>query len=226
MKVPVPNVTLHGVKVRVGNREILRIDDLTLAADGLNVIVGPSGCGKTTLLHVVAGLVSPGPGTATWYSGGHTVECRHRPKQIVLVPQAFGLIGALTVFENVALPLRLRLSSAAERKGVAQVVESTLDSVGLGGLERRLVRELSGGQQQRVAVARALALKPEVLVADEPTSELDAENRVKVMDLLGERVGLGCCVIVASHDRTIADGANYVATLDEGRVVSSKSRTT
>jgi len=224
MRVPVPKVALADVRVKAGGREILSVDDLTLPADGLNVIVGPSGCGKTTLLHVVAGLVSPGRGTATWHAGGHAVECRRRPKEIVLVPQAFGLIGALTVFENVALPLRVRLKSEGERKRVAETVESTLESVGLGGLERRLVRELSGGQQQRVAVARALALKPDVLVADEPTSELDAENRVKVMDLLSERMGLGCCVIVASHDRTIADGANYVVTLDEGRVVSSESR--
>src|SRR5881296_2533251 len=151
-------------------------------------IAGPSGCGKSTLLSILGLLDSPTEGQ--FMLNGRPVaelaaseRARVRNREIGFIFQSFNLIGDLTVFENVELPLTYRGMKAAERK---QRVEAALERVGMGHRAKHLPSQLSGGQQQRVAVARALAGKPAVLLADEPTGNLDSKNGDSVMQLLAE----------------------------------------
>jgi putative ABC transport system ATP-binding protein len=190
-------------RVRVPGPTGLLLDgvSLTAAPGRMLAVTGSSGSGKTTLLSVLGGLVSPGAGTASY--GGRPVGTRTgepRPG-IAFVLQTYGLVPTLTAEENVAIALRARRVPPAEasRRSLA-----TLERVGVDDLGARLVQELSGGQLQRVAVARALAVEPEVLLADEPTSELDEANRDLVVGELRAEALRGCVVVVATHDPEVA----------------------
>jgi putative ABC transport system ATP-binding protein len=156
-------------------------------------IAGPSGCGKSTLLAILGLLDSPSEGTYTLNS--HSVQglklserARIRNREIGFIFQAFNLIGDLTVYENVELPLTYRGMPSTERK---KRVHEALERVGMGHRVKHYPSQLSGGQQQRVAVARALGGDPSILLADEPTGNLDSANGEQVMDLLRELI---CCV--------------------------------
>lgn len=210
-------LVLEPIVVRRGRGPILELPELALASGELTAIIGPSGSGKTTLLHVLARILEPDEGRVLWRDahGDH----RLRRRQSVLVPQAFGLVAALTVAENIALALKLRGERASDR---SPLVRDALASVGLDGLANRLVGELSGGQQQRVAVARALAVDSPILIADEPTSELDPDNRALVLDLLLERARSDPLVVLASHDPLVAERAHRTLELAEGRLVDDR----
>jgi ABC-type lipoprotein export system ATPase subunit len=186
--------------VRVGDRQVLAGVDLDAPAGALTAVTGPSGAGKSTLLAVAAGLLQPQAGAATL--AGEPLHGDDRPaREVGVVLQGYGLVPVLTAAENVELPMQLAGLPPGEVRDRAQ---SLLDRLGVAGAADRLVEELSGGQQQRVAVARALVVRPRVVVADEPTAELDRSWREAVMKLLREVADDGAAVVLATHDEEVA----------------------
>src|SRR5215510_1903981 len=188
-------------------------------------IVGPSGCGKSTLLSILGLLDTPTEGSYTL--NGQAVanldfaqRARIRNKEIGFIFQSFNLIGDLTVFENVELPLTYRGMSAAMRKEAAV---RALERVGMGHRMKHYPSQLSGGQQQRVAVARALGGKPSILLADEPTGNLDSKNGDAVMDLLRELHREGATICMVTHDSRFARHADRQIHLFDGRVVEESA---
>ena len=184
-------------------------------------IAGPSGCGKSTLLSIVGLLDSP-------TEGGYTINgklvarlsiserSRIRNREIGFVFQAFNLIGDLTVFENVELPLTYRNMASSERR---RRVEQVLERVGMAHRMKHYPGQLSGGQQQRVAVARALGGQPSILLADEPTGNLDSKNSEAVMELLKKLHGEGATICMVTHDPRYAGIADRTVHLVDGRIV-------
>ena len=184
-------------------------------------IAGPSGCGKTTMLSILGLLDTPTEGEYTL--AGESVaqltasqRARIRNRQIGFIFQAFNLIGDLTVYENVELPLTYRGMSASERK---QRVQDALERVGMSHRMKHYPAQLSGGQQQRVAVARAVAGDPLILLADEPTGNLDSTNGEAVMELLRELHRGGATICMVTHDPRYAAHADRSVHLFDGRVV-------
>jgi putative ABC transport system ATP-binding protein len=190
-------------------------------------IAGPSGCGKSTLLAILGLLDSPSEGTYTLNS--HPVQglklserARIRNREIGFIFQAFNLIGDLTVYENVELPLTYRGMPSSERK---KRVHEALERVGMGHRVKHYPSQLSGGQQQRVAVARALGGDPSILLADEPTGNLDSANGEQVMDLLRELHRAGSTICIVTHDPRYARYADRSIHLFDGRVVEETAET-
>ncbi len=184
-------------------------------------IAGPSGCGKSTLLSLLGLLDSPTEG-GYWLNEKPVAELslaertRIRNQEIGFIFQNFNLIGDLSVFENVELPLTYRGMAAAERR---ERVGEALDKVGMGHRAKHLPSQLSGGQQQRVAVARALVGRPLILLADEPTGNLDSKNGEAVMELLRELHQDGATVCMVTHDTRYAKHAERAIHLFDGRIV-------
>jgi len=190
-------------------------------------IAGPSGCGKSTLLSILGLLDTPTDGTYLLndrpVQGLSLAErARIRNREIGFIFQSFNLIGDLTVFENVELPLTYRGMPTAERK---QRAIEALEKVGMGHRAKHLPSQLSGGQQQRVAVARALAGSPAVLLADEPTGNLDSKNGEAVMDLLAELHKGGATIVMVTHDTRFARHADRSVHLFDGRIVQEQMET-
>jgi len=184
-------------------------------------IAGPSGSGKTTLLSLIGLLDSPTSGT--YLLDGKPVSqlsaperARVRNERIGFVFQSFNLIGDLTVAENIELPLTYRAMPPAERR---RRVEAALERVGMGHRGRHLPAQLSGGQQQRVAVARAVAGEPLLLLADEPTGNLDSKNGDAVMNLLHELHRSGTTIVMVTHNPEYARQAQRTIHLYDGRIV-------
>jgi putative ABC transport system ATP-binding protein len=187
-------------------------------------IAGPSGCGKSTLLSILGLLDTPTDGT--YLLNGRPVQglslperARIRNREIGFIFQSFNLIGDLTVYENVELPLTYRGMGASERK---QRVLDALEKVGMGHRAKHLPSQLSGGQQQRVAVARALAGSPAVLLADEPTGNLDSKNGESVMQLLRDLHKAGSTIVMVTHDPRFARNADRTIHVFDGRVVEEQ----
>ena len=187
-------------------------------------ISGPSGCGKSTLLAILGLLDTPTDGQ--YVLNGKPVSglkmqerARIRNREIGFIFQAFNLIGDLTVYENVELPLTYRGTPSAERK---KLVHEALEKVGMSHRVKHYPSQLSGGQQQRVAVARALVGSPSVLLADEPTGNLDSANGEAVMDLLRELHRNGATICMVTHDPRYARFADRSIHLFDGRVVEEK----
>ena len=185
-------------------------------------IAGPSGCGKSTLLAILGLLDSPTEGVYILngqpvQSLSLTTRARIRNREIGFIFQAFNLIADLTVFENVELPLTYRSMSAAERK---KRVDGALERVGMPHRVKHFPAQLSGGQQQRVAVARALAGDPAILLADEPTGNLDSANGEAVMELLRELHRGGATICMVTHDPRYASLADRVIHLFDGKIAS------
>ena len=187
-------------------------------------VVGPSGCGKSTLLGILGLLDTPSAGTY-WLAGDEvgTLSRRERTRRrrslIGVVFQSFNLIDDLTVSENVELPLLYLGVGAAERRARAEAV---LDRVGMAHRRAQLPSRLSGGQQQRVAVARAVVSRPRLLLADEPTGNLDSASGGAVMDLLGDLNASGTTIVMVTHSPSDADYAQRTIRLLDGRVVSDQ----
>jgi len=184
-------------------------------------IAGPSGCGKSTLLSILGLLDSPTEGS--YQLNGKPVQglslserARIRNREIGFIFQSFNLIGDLTVYENVELPLTYRGMNSAERK---KRVNVALEKVGMAHRAKHLPSQLSGGQQQRVAVARAVVGDPLILLADEPTGNLDSTNGEAVMDLLRELHRGGATICMVTHDPRFARHADRSIHLFDGRVV-------
>jgi putative ABC transport system ATP-binding protein len=188
-------------------------------------IEGPSGCGKTTMLSLL-GLLDTPTGGEYWLDGKPVAQltaaerARIRNREIGFIFQAFNLIGDLTVYENVELPLTYRGMPAAERK---QRVLAALERVGMSHRVKHYPSQLSGGQQQRVAVARAVAGDPLILLADEPTGNLDSTNGEQVMGLLQELHRGGATICMVTHDPRYAAHADRAIHLFDGRVVEDRA---
>ncbi|WP_329320441.1 ABC transporter ATP-binding protein [Streptomyces sp. NBC_01262] len=205
-----------------GDAEVRALDGVTaeFAAGRFTAIMGPSGSGKSTLMHCAAGLDTLSSGSA--FVGGTELGALGdrqltllRRQRIGFVFQAFNLVPTLTVAENITLPLDL----AGARRDEAWV-EDLIDTIGLRDRLRHRPSELSGGQQQRVAVARALAGRPEVVFADEPTGNLDSRSGAEVLELLGRAVHeMGRTVVMVTHDPVAAAHADEVVFLADGRLV-------
>ncbi len=193
----------------------------TVRRGQLAALAGRSGSGKTTLLNIVGGLDTPTSGEVL--IGGRNVTAMPLRERTLLrrsvvsfIFQSFGLIPMLSAAENVGIPLRIAGVPRAERD---ERVALLLAVVGLDGHARQQPNELSGGQQQRVAIARALAIRPELLIADEPTGQLDSETGRQIMQLLRTVVAAeGVTVLVATHDQVLHDMADEVLELEDGRL--------
>ena len=220
-----PLITLEGVT------KVFFTDEVeTHALSGINLqigkgeyvsIAGPSGCGKSTLLSILGLLDSPTDGE--YFLNGRPVadlppseRARVRNREIGFIFQSFNLIGDLTVYENVELPLTYRGMRASERK---ERTTRALERVGMGHRAKHLPSQLSGGQQQRVAVARALVGEPSILLADEPTGNLDSRNGEAVMELLRELHRGGATICMVTHDPRYAAHADRSIHLFDGRIV-------
>ncbi len=184
-------------------------------------IAGPSGCGKSTLLAILGLLDTASEGSYALNGNqvanlNHAERARIRNREIGFIFQSFNLIGDLTVFENVELPLTYRGLAAAERQ---QRAMEALEKVGMGHRLRHYPSQISGGQQQRVAVARALGGRPSILLADEPTGNLDSKNGDAVMDLLRQLHREGATICMVTHDPRFARHADRQIHLFDGRIV-------
>jgi len=194
--------------------------DLEIRPGEFVSIAGPSGCGKSTLLSIVGLLDSPTDGGYSIHGkpvGNLSIDerSRIRNREIGFVFQAFNLIGDLTVFENVELPLTYRNMATSERR---RRVQEVLERVGMAHRRNHYPAQLSGGQQQRVAVARALGGQPSILLADEPTGNLDSKNSEAVMNLLKELHGEGATICMVTHDPRYAGMADRTIHLVDGRI--------
>jgi putative ABC transport system ATP-binding protein len=226
-----PLIKLEGV------RKVFYTDEVeTHALDNINLeihkgeyvsIAGPSGCGKSTLLSILGLLDTPSDGAYALNNQPVTnlkasQRARVRNREIGFIFQSFNLIGDLTVYENVELPLTYRGMRPADRK--TRVMEA-LERVGMGHRAKHLPSQLSGGQQQRVAVARAVAGEPSILLADEPTGNLDSKNGEAVMQLLSDLHQAGATICMVTHDERYASHAKRTIHLFDGRVVEESLAT-
>jgi len=187
-------------------------------------IMGPSGCGKSTLLNIVGLLDNPSSGML-YFDGVEVSRFRERQRtnlrkgNIGFVFQSFNLIDELTVYENVELPLLYMKVSSAERK---KKVNDVLDRMKIAHRKKHFPQQLSGGQQQRVAISRAVVTKPKLILADEPTGNLDSANGEEVMNLLSELNKDGTTVVMVTHSPTDAEKAHRIIHLFDGHIVTEK----
>jgi putative ABC transport system ATP-binding protein len=199
--------------------------DLTVGEGELAVLHGPSGSGKTTLLNLVGGLDRPTAGRV-WVDGaevsalGEEELVGFRRTTIGFIFQGFGLLPILSAAENVEVPLRLQKTDPVHREAR---VRELLELVGLGGRANHRPYELSGGEQQRVAIVRALVNDPRLLLADEPTGQLDSENARTIMEVIRDLVDTrGVSALVATHDSALLGIADRVIRIQDGRVVADE----
>ena len=225
---PIPLISLENVRLtlpsRAGAVEILRGADLSVKAGDAIGIVGPSGSGKTTLLMVIAGLERVTSGkiaVAGTHLNGQSEDSltAFRRDTIGIVFQSFHLIPTMTALENVAIPLEFKGRSDSMEAACRQ-----LERVGLGHRLLHYPGQLSGGEQQRVAIARAMASGARILLADEPTGNLDQETGGQIMDLLfALKVEDGVTLLLVTHDRTLANRCDRIAEVRDGRIVAGGS---
>ena len=209
-------------RYQVGDVEVTAIDDINLHVDeaAFVVILGPSGCGKTTLLNMIGALDTPTSGSVkiagqdlTGVSQAKRAQARRHAVSFIF--QTFNLFPGLTAFENVKFG-----ADAANRKDSSARAADALERVGLGHRLRHFPHQLSGGEQQRVAIARALATGNPILLADEPTGELDFRTGVQILQVLEEQARAGLTVLAVTHNREISRIADRVIELSSGRIVA------
>jgi putative ABC transport system ATP-binding protein len=209
-------------RYEVGSGTVIALEDVDLAVDAgeFVVVLGPSGSGKTTLLNLIGALDVPTEGRIRIADreitgAGRRDLARFRRTSVGFVFQTFNLFPALTAQENVQFGI-----DVAHRSDDRHLAEEVLRQVGLGDRLRHFTNQLSGGEQQRVAIARALATGSPVLLADEPTGELDFRTGVQILELLGQQAREGAAVIVVTHNREISRSADRVVELSGGRLVA------
>jgi putative ABC transport system ATP-binding protein len=214
--------------------KVFRTDEVeTTALDAVNfevakgefvAIMGPSGCGKSTLLNIIGLLDNPNDGEYL-FDGTEVSKFKEnqrtnlRKGNIGFVFQSFNLIDELNVFENVELPLLYLKKSSAERK---QKVEAVLERMKISHRRKHFPQQLSGGQQQRVAIARAVVAAPKLILADEPTGNLDSKNGLEVMNLLTELNTEGATIVMVTHSQHDAEFAHRIVNLFDGKVLSER----
>jgi len=219
----------HVCKQFDGKRKVVALEDIDLRIEAGEMVsmVGPSGSGKSTLLNLIGGLDRPTAGEIS--IGGRSLDAlsddaltRVRREKIGFIFQFFNLLPSLNCLENVSLPLHLRGWS---RKKVEDRAREVLELVGLGSRLEHLPDELSGGERQRVAIARALSVYPPILLADEPTGNLDTRTGQEVLKLLHELHGrLGSTVLIVTHDESVSRSCARQLTLRDGRIVEDQRR--
>ena len=214
--------------------KVFRTDEVeTYALNGVNInvkegefvaVMGPSGCGKSTLLNIIGLLDNPTEGS--YHFNGNEVarlkekdRTKFRKGNIGFVFQSFNLIDEMNVFENVELPLVYLKIKASQRK---KMVNEVLQRMKIGHRTKHFPQQLSGGQQQRVAIARAVVANPRLILADEPTGNLDSKNGIEVMNLLTELNQEGTTIVMVTHSRRDAGFAHRVINLLDGEVVTEK----
>jgi putative ABC transport system ATP-binding protein len=221
-----PLIQLRGVEktFRSGRMEYRALQgiDLDIGAGDFTAVVGPSGSGKSTILNIMTGIDRPTAGTVT--VGGRRIDemseedlAVWRGETVGIVFQFFQLLPTLTALENAMLPLDFAAGGGGDN--AAARATHNLERVGLGDKADHMPMELSGGEQQRVAIARALARDPSILVADEPTGNLDTDTAARVLDLLGGLNSEGTTVLYVTHDTGLAAHARRTVTVRDGRVV-------
>lgn len=210
---------------RKWSEEIRAVDGVSVDIErgGFAAIWGTSGAGKSTLLGLMGGLGRPSEGTVSidgrdLNNMGEVELARFRRNNIGFVFQAFNLIPTLTALENAAVPLVPAGDNSASREEKAKLA---LERVGLEKRARHLPGEMSGGEQQRVGIARAIVNSPQIILADEPTSDLDRKSAESIFDLLAELNSQGCAVVVATHDLRIIDRAPRKLRMEDGRIVEA-----
>jgi putative ABC transport system ATP-binding protein len=219
-------IEMHGLTkaYRTADIETTALSNINLEVEAgeFIAVMGPSGCGKSTLLNVLGMLDSPDSGLYVFndedvagYPEGKLASIRKQ--NIGFIFQSFNLVDELTVAENVMLPLLYQKVPAAQRE---QRVQAVLERVGIAHRANHRPQQLSGGQQQRVAVARAVVTEPKLILADEPTGNLDTTNGEEVLDLLNQLNGDGTTIIMVTHDQGHADHASRVVHMLDGRVLS------
>jgi putative ABC transport system ATP-binding protein len=212
-----------------GKRKVTALEDVTLSVGSGEMvsIVGPSGSGKSTLLNLIGGLDRPSAGEVAIDGRalsrlGDDELTRVRRDKIGFIFQFFNLLPTLTCLENVALPLHLRGWS---RKKTQDRARELLDLVGLGHRLEHLPDELSGGERQRVAIARALAVYPPILLADEPTGNLDTHTGQEILKLVHDlHDRLGATILIVTHDQSVAQSCQRTVLLRDGRIVEDRRR--
>ncbi len=219
-------VVLEGVSKRFGQTVAVDTVSLTIEPGELVTLLGPSGCGKTTTLRIVAGLETATSGRV--FISGKDVSQLNRDQRadmrrgtIGFIFQFFALIPTLTAYENIEMPLLLNGHTPAERQAR---IRELLEAVGLGDRGSSRPDQLSGGQQQRVAIARALAVKPKLILADEPTANLDTPNGKQVMETMTRlNQETGVTFVFATHDPRVIEYARRIVTLRDGLVAEDKA---
>jgi putative ABC transport system ATP-binding protein len=208
-------ISVDRVTVRYGELTAVSEVSFSVPPGFVLAVSGPSGAGKSSLLWAIAGAVPVAAGQVE--IDGMVVKDRLSAAKhgVVLIPQGNGLARVLTARENLSIPL---LAENKPGEDVDRRIEEALEGVGLAESGDHLVEELSGGEQQRVAVARGIAQQGRVILADESTSELDGNNRERVLDLLHEQARRGAAVVIATHDPNVADSADGHAVMDEGHL--------
>ncbi len=221
-----PIIEVRGVvkKFEKGLIPALNGAELTVQRNEFIAIVGRSGCGKSTLLHLLGALDAPDAGSIR-VNGRDLAEetnlSRYRSREVGMVFQLHNLLMTLTASENVQVPMFELAASAKERQ---QRSERLLEVVGLAGKETHRPTELSGGERQRVAIARALAMEPPILLADEPTGNLDSDAGHRVLALLEElREREGLTIVMVTHDPDVAEHADRIVRMLDGRVVGEEA---
>ena len=209
------------------SNEIHVINDinLTLPETGLVVLLGPSGSGKTTLLNVLGGLDKVNGGTITFddieinkYKSSVWDEIRNR--HVGYIFQNYNLLNSMTVYDNIALTLNM--VGITDKGEIDKRIDYILENIGMANYRKRKSSQLSGGQQQRVAIARALAKNPKVIIADEPTGNLDSKNTVDIMNII-KNISKNKLVVLVTHEKEIADFyADRVITLEDGKIISDE----
>jgi len=229
MKEPIVQIREVSKLYRHGELDVTALDHVSLdIADGEFVaLMGPSGSGKSTLLHIIAGIDRPTSGQCLVQGTdvatlSETALAQWRNRNVGFVFQTFNLVPVLTAFENVELPLLLTALTARERRAH---VEAALELVGLSDRMRHLPRQLSGGQEQRVAIARALVTDPTLIVADEPTGNLDAHSATEVLGLLQQlNREMDKTVIMVTHDPKAAAYAQRTVHLEKGELLNGSGQ--
>lgn len=205
------SLVFTGLSVRTTDRTLLAPTDLEVPAGTTLAVVGPSGAGKTTVLSVIAGLAKATTGTVTLDGADiHTIS----REQIGVVTEPVLLADTLTVAENISAPLQITRWASPD---IDTRVRDLLLTLHLDGLDDREPSSLSGGQRQRVAIARAVAATPPLIVTDEPTSELDQDNREQAMHLLLTTASNGSIIVLSTHDEAVAELCDQLIGLGQGR---------
>ena len=209
-------ISLSHIDKSFGPVRIVKDLNLTIADQEFLVFLGPSGCGKTTTMRMVAGLEQPTMGEVA-FDGQRMNEVATQKRDVAMVFQNYGLYPHMSVAQNIAYPLKLRGMAQGERD---KLVAKAADRVELGPFLKRMPRELSGGQRQRVAIARALVNNPSIILADEPTGNLDTKTSLEIMEIFGKIHSLGNTIILVTHEPDISLYAHRVVKLRDGFVES------
>lgn len=210
-------ISLRGIRVDFDDEPVLKGIDLDIMDKEFITFLGPSGCGKTTTLRIIGGFIQPKEGDV-FFGGVRINDLPPYKREVNTVFQRYALFPHLNVYENVEFGLKIAKVPEKERR---QSVKEMLKLVGLSGYDRRHINQLSGGQQQRVAIARAVVTNPKLILADEPTGNLDSKNGAEVMNLLTELNKEGTTIIMVTHSQHDASFAHRTIHLFDGSVVAS-----